>query len=235
MIAHPILPNTSLVSRTAEALTDLSLKADPGDYLGAESELIQKLGVSRPTLRQAARMVERDHLLSIRRGVHGGYFAERPDTADAIRTLARFLRLQGATLADVMQLTQLIAEELTAAAARQRSETDVRLLTDFITDSLTCQTPRDMIRAEARLVRLVAKLSGNPAAGLFMEIGYGFGLQEKSRDLYATPERCQQGQQTQRNICTAIIDGDPELARLMMRRRYQQIRQWLGLGEFRPT
>ena len=47
----------TLASRTAQALVDLSLAAKPGDYLGAENDLLQKFGISRPTLRQAAKMV----------------------------------------------------------------------------------------------------------------------------------------------------------------------------------
>src|SRR3546814_4388112 len=88
----------TLASRTARALADLSLAAAPGDHLGAEDDLLQRFGVSRPTLRQAAKLVERDRLISIRRGIKGGYFAERHDARDAIQSLARFLRLRGATL-----------------------------------------------------------------------------------------------------------------------------------------
>src|SRR3546814_13320098 len=88
----------TLASRTARALADLSLAAAPGDHLGAEDDLLQRFGVRRPTLRQAAKLGERDRLISIRRGIKGGYFAERPDDRSAIQLLARFPRLRGATL-----------------------------------------------------------------------------------------------------------------------------------------
>src|SRR3546814_12769714 len=107
-------------SRTARALADLSLAAAPGDHLGAEDDLLQRFGVSRPTLRQAAKLVERDRLISIRRGIKGGYFAERPDARDAIQSLARFLRLRGATPGDVIQVTRPVAEEAAVAAAERR-------------------------------------------------------------------------------------------------------------------
>ncbi len=83
----------TLASRTARALVDMSLEAKPGEYLGAEKDLLQKFGISRPTLRQAAKMVERDRSISVRRGSKGGFFAERLDAGDAIESMTRLLRL----------------------------------------------------------------------------------------------------------------------------------------------
>src|SRR3546814_19662953 len=109
----------TLAGRTARALADLSLAAAPGDHLGAEDDLLQRFGVSRPTLSQAAKLVERDRLISIRRGIKGGHFAERPDARDAIKSLARFLRLRGATRGAVTQVTSPVSEGAAVAAPRR--------------------------------------------------------------------------------------------------------------------
>lgn len=221
----------TLASRTARALADLSLAAAPGDHLGAEDELLQRFGVSRPTLRQAAKLVERDRLVSIRRGIKGGYFAARPDARDAIQSLARFLRLKGATLGNVIQVTRPVSEEAAAAAAERRSAADIVLLDAFVAAIGGHDTARDLIAAEVELARLIAGMSGNPVFELVMEIGYSFGLDEKGSDLYADPERRARTRAMQYSLCTAIIDGDPDIARLMMNRRSRQFDEWLGSGD----
>jgi DNA-binding FadR family transcriptional regulator len=221
-----ITPET-LASRTARALANLSLAADPGAYLGAEDDLLGRFGISRPTLRQAAKMVERDRLISIRRGIKGGYFAERPDARDAIQSLARFLRIKGATLADVIHVVRPVSEEAVVAAAQRRSDADVERIRDFLAVLDDRDSPRDMIAAELEMSRLIADMSGNPVVELVMEIGYSFGREENG-DLYADPGRRAHTRDMQRKICLAIIDGDADIARLMMRRRSEQFDTWLS-------
>jgi DNA-binding FadR family transcriptional regulator len=222
--------NETLASRTARALVSLSLAADPGDFLGAEDELLGRFGVSRPTLRQAAKMVERERLISVRRGTKGGFFAERPDARDAIQSLARFLRIRGASLGDVIQVTRPVSEEAAVAAARQRTEEDADRLRQFVATIDARDTPRDLIAAEVEMARLVAQMSGNPVIELVMEIGYSFGLDERGSDLYADAGRRERTRVMQRSLCQAIIDGDPDIARLMMRRRSEQFDAWLHAG-----
>lgn len=75
---------SSRVAHTARLLAALSLATGAGDFLGAEDELLARLGVSRPTLRQAAKIVENERLISVRRGTKGGLYAARPDVADVL-------------------------------------------------------------------------------------------------------------------------------------------------------
>jgi GntR family transcriptional repressor for pyruvate dehydrogenase complex len=227
---HVAGANETLASRTARALAGLSLAADPGDYLGAEDELLGRFGVSRPTLRQAAKMVERDRLISIRRGTKGGYFAERPDARDAIQSLARFLRLRGASLGDVIQVTRPVSEEAAVAAARLRTSEEAERMREFVDRIGGHDTPRELIVAEVELARMIARMSGNPVVELVMEIGYSFGLDERGSDLYADADRRERTRAMQRSLCQAIIDGDADIARLMMRRRSEQFDIWLHLG-----
>jgi DNA-binding FadR family transcriptional regulator len=217
----------TLAARTARGLVNLSLAAEPGAHLGAEDDLIARFGVSRPTLRQAAKLVERDRLISIRRGAQGGYFAARPDARDAIQSLARFLRMKGADLLDVIQVTRPVSEEAAAAAASRRGDADVARLRAFAATIDANDTPRELIAAEVEMARLISAMSGNPVVELVMEIGYSFGLDERGSDLYADPDRRDRTRAMQRSLIAAIIDGDADIARLMMRRRSEQFDAWL--------
>lgn len=72
-------------------LRALTFSAPDGTLLGGELELIARLGVSRATLRQAARMLEAEGLLSVRRGPSGGYFSARPNTETLHTALGGYL------------------------------------------------------------------------------------------------------------------------------------------------
>lgn len=220
----------TLASRTARRLVDMSLAAKPGEYLGAEKDLLQKFGISRPTLRQAAKMVERDRLISVRRGSKGGFFAERPDASDAIQSLTRFLRLRGTNLGHVMQVTRPVFEEAAVAAANRRTQDDIDQLKEFVAAIDDCAGPRELIAAEVNMARLIGRVCGNPVIELVIEIGYSFGLGERDIGLYGDPQRRARARELQRGLLNAIIAGDADIARLMMQRRSDQFDEWLQLS-----
>src|SRR5215475_11381751 len=89
---------------TADILREeiLSRASESEEWLlGSEDDMIRTLGVSRPTLRQAARMLEQEELLVVRRGIGGGLFGRRP-TAEAVSHIASvYLRAQGAAYDDL--------------------------------------------------------------------------------------------------------------------------------------
>lgn len=222
--------SNSLVGRTVDTLAAMSLAATAGDHLGAEDDLLGRLGVSRPTLRQAAKIVESDRLIAVRRGTRGGFFAARPDAADAIRAPARYLRLNGATIADVHAVTRLIGEEAAVAAARCSDAALRAQLTEFRDRTDGIDTALAMVRAETALARLIAAMSGNPAAQLFIEIGYTFGHDEHGVQFYRSETDRAAARTLQRAVCDAVLAGDAEIARLMMQRRAAMITAWLAAG-----
>ena len=56
-----------------------------GDALPSEAVLMEQFGVSRPTLREAFRVLESESLITIRRGAHGGARVKSPDQKIAAR------------------------------------------------------------------------------------------------------------------------------------------------------
>ncbi|OAA27843.1 transcriptional regulator [Frankia sp. EI5c] len=72
-----------------------------GDLIGREPELVERFGVSRPSLREALRILEVQGLISVERGVLGGIFVRRPDERLTARTAALVLQARNVPLADV--------------------------------------------------------------------------------------------------------------------------------------
>jgi DNA-binding FadR family transcriptional regulator len=79
-----------------------------GDSLPAEAELMSQYGISRPTLREALRIMESEQLVRIRRGGIGGAVVQRPDLDVAGRQLGFVLQDRGATMADVHRARAVI-------------------------------------------------------------------------------------------------------------------------------
>src|SRR5215469_3718883 len=72
-----------------------------GDSLGHEPELVERFGVSRPSLREALRILEAEGLISVVRGMLGGVIVHEPDERMAARTAALVLQARNVSLADV--------------------------------------------------------------------------------------------------------------------------------------
>ena len=92
-----------------------------GEFFPPEVEHAAQLGVSRPTLRQAFRILENEQLVQITRGRNGGTRASRPSANTAGRYLNNLLVFQGASLDDVHRARMLIEPNAIAAIAGKAS------------------------------------------------------------------------------------------------------------------
>ncbi len=72
-----------------------------GDPLPNEATLMEQFGVSRPTLREAFRILESESIITVLRGAHGGARVLAPDSSSAARYAGLLLQYQGVPLVDV--------------------------------------------------------------------------------------------------------------------------------------
>jgi DNA-binding FadR family transcriptional regulator len=96
-----------------------------GDSLPSESVLMEVFGVSRPTLREAFRVLEAEALISIQRGSHGGARVHSPNGDVAARYAGLVLEHRGTTLADVYQARAVIEPACARILAESRSKKDL--------------------------------------------------------------------------------------------------------------
>jgi DNA-binding GntR family transcriptional regulator len=111
-----------LVGRAAAKLREVILAREPGAQIGSLNEVSDFLGVGIVTVQQAARVLEHEGLLTVRRGPGGGYYGARPDDAALERALATYLRVHCSARSEAREIITLIDCELSAAAADCASE-----------------------------------------------------------------------------------------------------------------
>jgi DNA-binding FadR family transcriptional regulator len=96
-----------------------------GEFLPQEAALMEMFAVSRPTLREAVRVLESEGLVELRRGSRTGARVTIPGPEVVARSAALQLQLSGATLADV--LVARAAVEPVAARLLAESVTDAKV------------------------------------------------------------------------------------------------------------
>src|SRR5260370_9564489 len=111
----------STLDSAAAQLRSIVLATREGTLLGSEEALIAKLGVSRATVRQVARLLEREGLLHVRRGINGGYFATRPDLHTIETAVSAYLEMLHTESEDVTVVASVLWIEVLRRAARTRT------------------------------------------------------------------------------------------------------------------
>jgi len=91
-----------------------------GDNLPAESALIQELGVSRPTMREAFRILEVENLITVSRGSRGGATVHKPQVDSVARYAGHYLQSRTTSIADVYQARLIIEPHAAYLMAKRR-------------------------------------------------------------------------------------------------------------------
>jgi len=106
----------------------------PGETLPPEMQLMEQFGVSRPTLREAFRILEAESLIGVRRGARGGAQVLNPDPRVAARHVGLLLQLQGTTIQDVYEARMIGEPACARLLAQRRTEEDLDALRQVIAD-----------------------------------------------------------------------------------------------------
>ena len=141
----------------------------PGDDLPVERDLISRYGVSRPTLREALRILETERLLEVTRGERGGARIIGPSLALASHAVGMVLQAQGTTLADVQEARQIFEPPAARLVALRRSEHTIAALRAAYDDEATCERS-GLALAAMRFHEILIDASGNKTLSAFLHV-----------------------------------------------------------------
>lgn len=228
---------SSRVLAIARALRNDALRKPEGTLIGSEEELVERYGVSRPTLRQAASLVSQEQLVYVRRGVGGGYFTRRPDSRSVAHMASIYFRARKATMQEVITAVEPIRAEICRLAARSENTDAKKRLARFVKAQRDAELGVDGVAYRAFLAALrdfgalTAELSANEPLALFQNILYDFcGHVRREDDLFAGDiERMSTYHTNMLQLGDAIVSGDEQLAMLAGGRGARLLTQWLTL------
>jgi len=145
-----------------------------GAALPSEAELLSRLGVSRPTLRAAFRILESEHLVTMRRGSRGGAWVSAPTTDVVARRAGVYLQYHGTKLDDVHRARGMIEPPAAAILASRGSASDVAALEAILAEEEAALDDRDRLREVGeRLHSTLVELAGNQTLIVFSAMLHG--------------------------------------------------------------
>jgi DNA-binding FadR family transcriptional regulator len=227
------------VPKTAELVADhlrrqiVRGELSEGDALPHETELMEMFGVSRPTLREAFRVLESESLISVRRGAHGGAVVHAPNIDSAARYAGLVLEYRDTTLADVYEARNELEPPCIALLAAKRTQDDLEVLRAALARETDTSMPiEERVRTQTSFHDLLIERCGNETLKLLTamlgHITSAATLARVSSDTNGHGnEMVHQGAKVHAKLLTLIEARDAEQAEALWRRHLTETTRYL--------
>jgi DNA-binding FadR family transcriptional regulator len=177
------LPKLShiVAGRLRDQIASGKLKA--GSMLMPENKLLEIFKVSRPTLREALRILEAESLIGIGRGMRSGAVVLAPSMQKATEYANVMLVSEGVTMRDLQEARMFFEPPIVRSLkgkALAEAATKLRACVESIQKALASRRYMDVVVGTNRFHEMLARVSGNRAIGLLVGM-----LQTISDDAYA--------------------------------------------------
>ena len=208
-----------------EQIKDLILTGElkPGDRLPSERSLMESLQRSRPTIREALRMLEHAGFIRTVPGTNGAVVRE-PGADEAQESLMSLLQTNKVTIGELSEYRRANETAVARWAAARRSAEDIAGLGTILDEAETLLTERrfeEFIDHDAAFHSALARAGENSVAALLAQI-----LSRLTEPLMLDAVR-RQGEEENRDMCSRILSmhreilnavaaGDPDAAERAM-------------------
>lgn len=140
-ITDSFIPQRRVLSAPEQIVRSLKEKIldgtySVGDHLPSESQIALEFGVSRPTAREALKILQNMSLVVSKPGLHGGYFVTGVPSDSFIANFGNYLsmglEMQHISAAELYEFRKLVEVRVAGLAAERRSEEEVEHLGNLI-------------------------------------------------------------------------------------------------------
>lgn len=133
-----------------------------GDLLPSEAHLMEDFGVSRPTIREAFRILEAERLITVARGARGGAYINAPDPELIKAYTLLVLQVAQTTVDEIFSTRRLIEPPIVRdLATHPTPEAVARLRECLAQEEASVDDPVRFAAAVAHFHRTLIHLSGN--------------------------------------------------------------------------
>jgi GntR family transcriptional regulator, transcriptional repressor for pyruvate dehydrogenase complex len=189
----------------------------PGERLPPERKLVEVLGVSRTTIREAIRVLTAQGILSVKRGRTGGTFVETAMAPRSVRELHSALKKKDTTLLEILDHRLVIESGVAELAAERATKVQKKRLQELLDEMPAAEnTFADYRQLDIQFHLLIAESTGVARlhavlTNIHIELADLMSVVPHSR------EACNHSTAQHRQIAGAIIAGKPAKAREAMR------------------
>jgi DNA-binding FadR family transcriptional regulator len=204
----------------------------PGDRLGTEEQLAADYGVSRPTLREALRILSSARLVRPMSGPKGGIFVARTPEESVRRSvsdsIALLLDLKGTSIEELLEARTMLEVPIARLAAIRADESALAEMRDAVERGAD-EDLEVRLQAKQDFHRAIAAAAGNAivesVTAWAVEV-----LQPRLRDLIHPVCDDKVLLEQQRVILAAIEAGDPAAAEQAMRDHFGHLTELVRLA-----
>lgn len=212
-----------LVTAAVAKLREMIVTHPPETQIGSLPELAKVLGVGIVTVQQAARVLEHEGFLKVRRGPGGGYYGTRPDAEGLSQAISGFLALHQSAHPEAIDIITLLDCELMAAAARSNNEALRGDLAELVQSVDEQETARQRGIFDQRMLDILYLMVDRPLMELLSRVAVHHYAEYPRGPVYGGADGKERWKRERRAIIGAILDGDPERARFEGYRRRREI------------
>jgi DNA-binding FadR family transcriptional regulator len=143
----------------------------PGDRLASEKELQEQFEISRPTLREALRLLEAESLIEVVRGQYGGARVTKLNLGAVARQVGLCLQVEGVTLQDVWESRMIIEPPAAAMLARSGARVAIAEMNENIAAArAAAEDPKKYGELTNEFSLILTRHCGNRSIHLFAQL-----------------------------------------------------------------
>jgi len=220
-----------------------------GDSLPSERQLLAEFGVSRPTLREALRVLEAETLIQLRRGARSGATVLAPSIEAATKYADLYLASHGTTIAEIHQVRLLIEPSLAALLAQRRGKEHVMQLRKVHEAQRAALEAKDYFAVVSSVIEfhdVMVRSTANRALALLAGILHDLAVKLYPKMLNADSERqrelvqrrTEESSAAHGRLLSLIAAGKVKEAEEFWRDYMEDTAKWLartGRGKLRVT
>lgn len=203
-----------------------SRQLKPLHRLPTERDIAEQCGVSRMVVREAIRSLEREGLVTVKKGAKGGIFVAQDFDRPISDSITNMLAGGGTSLHDLSEVRALVEPYAAARAAERATADDLERLAALLRESDAAADPVELRAHNIDFHRLILAMTGNPVLRLVGDAVLSI-LSEHVRTL-ATSEASAKARRMHHAMFDAIRNRDPERAHALMSEDIQAIRRRLS-------
>jgi DNA-binding FadR family transcriptional regulator len=199
------------------------------DVLPSEALLMTRFGVSRPTLREAFRILESESLIVVRRGARGGARVKTPNGDVAARYLGYILQYRGTTMTDVFEARAAIEAPIARLVATRPKRALIARLDEAIAAAEPhLGDPDAYVGHDLAFHLLLAELTKNQTLGVIIDMIYHMVTEARHRLAASTGRSetrldCQQVHKAHAHMVELVRSGDPDAAEVFWRKHLDDV------------